>query len=104
MGQTLQPAQVKSGNVRDGVLGGVVSLTNSSVKCIKIPCSVELSGVNVDEQSGMAHFANSITSIAGELVGHILHIVPRALREMQIFSEGRLTRLNTTEDEAWKCR
>lgn len=51
MGQTLQPAQVKSGNVRDGVLGGVVSLTNSSVKCIKIPCSVESIGANAGGNS-----------------------------------------------------
>jgi len=68
MEQTLQLAQVKSGNVRDGVLGGVVSSTNSSVKCIKIPYSVESLGVNAGEQSGVAHFANSIASIAGELV------------------------------------
>ena len=70
MGQTLQPAQVKSGNVRDGVLGGVVSLTNSSVKCIKIPipCSVESIGANAGEQSGVAHFADSIAPIAGKLI------------------------------------
>jgi len=78
MGQMLEPVQVKPGNIRDGALGGVASLTYSSVKWIKIPCNAEPSEINVDEQSAAAHFTDSIASIAGELIRHILHIVSRA--------------------------